>query len=229
LIVVLGSRYDATAQRLVERWAEHDARLLTCEDLSTAGWHYHLADRSTATAVIGGRKISVDEIQGVLTRLPWVTGQELVSIDPADRGYVAAEMSAFLVFWLSELDCRVLNRPTPGTLNGPCWHREQWMMAARRAGMRVAAERRRLGSDSTAVLPKPAAASTVTVVGARCLGQVENSLLEQSRRLAEAAAVEFLGVRFSSPYSDAIFLDATLYPNIESVEVTDAILERFAS
>jgi hypothetical protein len=229
LIVVLASRYDTAAQRLVERWADHDARLLTCDDLSVAGWHHHLADRSTAAAVIGGRQVRVEKIRGVVTRLPWVTEQELASIDPTDRAYVATEMSAFLTFWLSDLNCRVLNQPSPGTLNGPCWRREQWMMAGRRAGMRVAAERRALRLNALAIPPNEAAAITATVVGGRCLGPVHSSLSEQALRLADAAAVELLGVRFSSPHSDATFLDATLYPDLESVDTTDAILRCFAS
>jgi hypothetical protein len=224
--VVLASRYDKDAQRLVERWAAHDACLLTCGDLSTAGWSYRLADRSSATAVIGGRKVSVEEIQGVVTRLPWVTEHELVSIAPIDRAYVAAEMSAFLAFWLSDLNRPVLNRPTPGSLNGPPWQREQWMFAAKRVGMRVAPERRQLSFKSGVVPPKQSAASTVTVVGERCLGQVDGILLEQSRKLAEAANVELLNVQFSDVNSDAAFLNATVYPEL-NIETADAVLQFF--
>ena len=227
MIVVLASRYDAAARRLVECWAEHDVRLLTSEDLSVVGWRYDLADDASATAAIGSRKVRVAEIRGVVTRLPWVTEHELVSIVPADRAYVAAELSAFLMFWLTELHCRVLNRPKPGTLNGPCWRREQWIMAARRAGMRVADERRRLRVGATPESPKPPAVTKVTVVGGRCLGEADSSLMEQSLRLASAAAVELLGVEFSSPQADAAFLDATLYPDLDSVDAKDAILRCF--
>jgi hypothetical protein len=224
--VVLASRYDKAAQRLVERWAAHGGCLLTCSDLSTAGWSYHLADRLSATAVIGGRKVSVEEIQGVVTRLPWVTEHELVSIAPIDRAYVAAEMSAFLAFWLSDLNCPVLNRPLPGSLNGPPWRREQWMFAAKRVGMRVVPERRQLSFKSGGLPPEQLAASTVTVVGERCLGQVEGILLEQSRKLAEAANVELLNVQFSDVNSDAAFLNATVYPEF-NIETADAVLQFF--
>jgi hypothetical protein len=227
LIVVLASRYDTTAQRLVERWAAHDACLLTCKDLSVAGWGYHLANRSTSTAVIGGRKVGVEEIRGVVTRLPWVAEHELVSIIPADRAYVAAEMSAFLAFWLSDLKCPVLNRPTPGSLNGPSWRREQWIFTAARLGMRVPSERRLLSLRSVASPHKQLAANTVTVVGDCCLGQADKSLLERSRQLAEAANVKLLGVQFSNASPDSTFLNATLYPEFDSIEVTDAILEYF--
>ena len=227
MIGVLASRYDTAAPRLVARWAAWDACLLTCEDLSVAGWGYHLANRAAATAVISGRKIAVEKIRGVVTRLPWVTEHELVSIVPADRAYVAAEMSAFLVFWLSDLDCPVLNRPTPGSLNGPSWRREQWILTAARVGMRVPSERRHVSLSSVTTPHEQPAASTVTVVGDRCLGQVDNGLLERSRQLAEEANVKLLGIQFSDASSDATFLNATLYPEIDCVEVTDAMLQCF--
>ena len=226
---MLGSRYDLTAQQLVERWTAHGACLLTCEDLSLAGWGYSLTDPSTATAVIGGRKVGLSEIKGVVTRLPWVTELELVSISSADRAYVAAEMSAFLAFWLSDLNCPVLNRPTPGSLNGPPWQQEQWIFTAARVGMRVPSVRHHLTLNSAATVHEQAGASTtVTVVGNRCLGQADRSLLERSRLLAEAANVELLGIQFSDPGPDATFLSATVYPEITSIEVTDAMLRYFA-
>lgn len=226
---MLASRYDVTAQQLVERWAAHGACLLTCEDLSLAGWGYYLADPSTATAVIGGRKVVLGEIRGVVTRLPWVTELELVSIMSADRAYVAAEMSAFLAFWLSDLNCPVLNRPTAGTLNGPPWGREQWIFTAARVGMRVPSVQHHLTLSSAATVHGPVDANTtVTVVGNRCLGQADRSLLERSRLLAEAANVELLGIQFSDVGPEATFLSATVYPEINSIEVTDAMLRYFA-
>jgi hypothetical protein len=226
---VLASRYDLTAQQLVERWAAHGACLLTCEDLSLAGWGYYLPEPSTATAVVGGRKVVLGEVRGVVTRLPWVTELELVSIIPADRSYVAAEMSAFLAFWLSDLNCPVLNRPTPGSLNGPPWRPEQWIFTAARVGMRVPPVQRHLTLSSGATVHEQVGASTtVTVVGNRCLGQADRSLLERSRLLAEAANVELLGIQFSDPCPEATFLGATVYPDINSIEVTDAMLRCFA-
>jgi hypothetical protein len=227
VIVVLASRHDLTARHLAERWTAHGACLLTAEDLSTPGWRCHLSDPSASTAVAGGRRIAVRDIRGVVTRLPWVTEAELPHIVPADSAYVAAEMSAFLMFWLSELTCPMLNRPAHGTLNGPCWRYEQWAANAARAGLRIRAESRHVRLTPAAAPQEPQVAGMVTVVGDRCLGRVHGSLLERSRDLAALANVDFLGVQFSSPDADAAFVDATVYPDIDRAGVSDAMLQYF--
>lgn len=229
MIVILASLYDISARQLAERWTAYGACLLTAEDISKPGWRYHLANPSVSTAVINGRPIAVSEIDGVVTRLPWVTQADLPHIVSADSAYVAAEMSAFLIFWLSELSCPILNRPTAGSLNGPSWRREQWVANAARAGLRIRSENRHLSLTSAATPQERQVKSTVTVVGDRCLGRADSSLLERSRYLAEIANVDFLGIQFSSPDPDAVFISATVYPEIDCVEVSDAMLQFFQS
>jgi hypothetical protein len=46
-------------------------------------------------------------------------------------------MKAFLLSWLSQLNCLVLNRPTPLCLSGPSWRPEQWTYAAAQLGIPV--------------------------------------------------------------------------------------------
>lgn len=223
MIVVLASRYDTGARSLVERWAEHDARVMTCEDLSAVGWFYSSADPAAGKAVIGRQPVAIDRIRGVVTRLPWVTERELISIVPADRAYVAAEMSAFLAAWLSDLDCPVMNRPTPGSLTGPAWRREQWMCLAGQVGMRVRPEIRRVSLGSALMPPRPLPATTIWVVGGRCLGEAAPILLQQARRLAAAANVGLLGVCFSDAGPDASFLETSVYPDIDRDDLTEAM------
>ena len=73
----------------------------------------------------------------MLTRVPAVFEDELTDIMFSDRSYVAAEMTAFLLFWLSRLRCPVLNEPTATCLAGRYWRREQWIDQAARAGIAV--------------------------------------------------------------------------------------------
>ena len=94
LTLVVAGRHDGQARDLVERWS--GAGLLTCEDLSVAGWRYTLGEPESSTLVIGGRRIAANEIAGVLTRLSHVPEHELFRIAREDRRYVAAEMTAFL-------------------------------------------------------------------------------------------------------------------------------------
>jgi hypothetical protein len=226
VIVIFASRHDPDASSLVARWAIHNASLLTCEDLSVAGWRHYLGSSEEAsTAIVGGRTISVGEIRGVLVRWPGVFEQELLHIDEADRGYVAGEMRAFLVAWLLALQCPVINRPTPVNLSGPHWRLEQWTHAASRLGIPVQPARRHIALGRAVTMDDPPARrATVTVVGERTFGATDAELHRQARSLAGAAGVSLLGVSFSGPEAGSLFAGANLIPAISSDETADAVL-----
>ncbi len=135
MLVVVASRHDASARNLVSRWASHDAVLLTSADLSVAGWRHYIGAQGALTAVAGGRVVNVAEITGVLTRLPSVVEAELPHIVSDDRSYVAMEMTAFLLSWLSSFTCPVINHPRPGCLIGPNWREAQWFRLVSRIGI----------------------------------------------------------------------------------------------
>jgi hypothetical protein len=158
--------------------------------------------------------------------LTCVWHEELVDIVSEDRAYIASEMSAFLLCWLSGLSCPVLNRAQPGCLNGPGWTREQWTAAAATAGMRVQPTRRRANLALPAEAPQAPEIVTVTVVGKRCMGKADEALFIQAQRLAEIADTELLSVQFNSASADATFLQATACPDVADSLVNDAILER---
>jgi hypothetical protein len=229
VLVVVASRQDEAARSLVTRWTAHDARLLTCEDLSRPGWRYDPEASHLATAVVGGRRVRCREISGVLTRLACVGEWDLEHIAAVDRAYVAAEMTAFLLAWLSGLTCPVVNRPTPLCLSGPNWRPEQWTHAAAGLGIPIRSVDRRVARRSAEVSPVGAASSptTVTVVGSRCLGTEEEILRVQARRLAEAAGVSLLGVRFGGRDGEYTFLGADLWPDPSTDEVAGGVLAHF--
>jgi hypothetical protein len=238
MIIIVASRYDEPARRLSERWAGEGAHLLTCQDLSVSGWRCRLSDPLGSTAVIGGLKVKQTEISGVLTRMQWVAGQELTHIVAEDRAYISAEMTAFLVFWLSGLTCPVLNRPSASSLIGPGWGREAWNSAASKAGMRINPIRRHssLARANPASAPAgdpevgdPGKTIALTVVGEACLGDADRVLKEQARRLADVAHMDFLKVRFSSAECDASFVGADVFPDIDDGTVADAALGYFAA
>ncbi|MBD2561964.1 MULTISPECIES: hypothetical protein [Nostoc] len=238
MLVVVASRHDKAAEALVANWAAHGhgVSLLTPEDLSVVGWRHYLSSidgeageensSSFSSAVVGGVASALDQITGVLTRLPSIFEQELLHIVPEDRAYIATEMNAFLIAWLSSLKCPVLNRPTPTYLLGPAWRPEQWVYAAAQLGIPVRPMRRQ-SSMSANVCPQVLEKSSVkvTVVGDRCLGEVEKTLASHARRIADAAQVDLLTVHFSSSESPAEFLGADLWIDISAPDVGDAILE----
>jgi hypothetical protein len=137
VLVVVASHWDSAAQSFVERRTAHSVHLMTPNDLSQVGWSHRLGDAAGSTAVIAGRQISALDVAGVVTRLPSVAERDLPYITPVDRAYVAAEMNAFLLSWLTELKCPLLNRPSPQCLSGPYWRPEKWVQTADRLGIPV--------------------------------------------------------------------------------------------
>jgi len=133
-IIILASSADAVAIDLPARLARSDIAVVTPTDLSQPGWSYRPGRRESAI-VVGGEMLQCHDIAAVVTRLPWVSDVELPHIVASDRSYVAAEMGAFLLAWLSEIDCPVANRPRPNCLCGPFWRHERWVLEAARIGL----------------------------------------------------------------------------------------------
>jgi hypothetical protein len=228
VILIFASRYDQSSVSLAARWADHNASIISCDDLSVAGWRHDLHSLAASTAVVGGRIISVQEIKGVLVRWPGVFAQELTQITPADRDYVAREMMAFLVSWFSTLKCPVINQPTPVNLSGPAWRLEQWTHAASQIDIPIQKAQRHVAfgaDDVDKVEPSlPLTTTNVTVVGDRCFGDVDQKLREGSVRLAKAAGVSLLSVSFSGSEANSFFVGADLLPKL-SEETEDAVLD----
>jgi hypothetical protein len=227
MLLILASEHDRAARALVRRWEGYGAGLLTCRDLSTPGWRYYPGDPAASRAAVGGRSIPFEEIGGILLRLPSVTEDELPHIVEADRGYVAAEMNAFLVAWLTEAHFPVVNRPTPICLMGPNWHHEQWLHAAAQAGARLRSSPRPTTPEAAASEVHAGRLCTVTVVGERCLGQADDSLKELARRIARGAGVTLLAVQFAGPHAGAEFVGAYLGADVLQPPVADALLDCF--
>lgn len=225
-ILVLASAADEVALGLPERLSRPDLLIVTPRDLSRSGWCYRPGE-SDSTLAVGGETIASERIAGVITRLPWITGAELAHIVPGDRAYVATEMVAFLVGWLSELACPVVNRPSPDYLCGPFWRRERWVAEAAVAGLAVEPVRRVLSRDVEHPEPSPGKPVGLTVVGERCLGEADPRLAEQALALARATGVETLRVAFSHAGPDARFLTASPHPFLEDDAVAQALLDLF--
>lgn len=226
-IVVLASRTDTPAQGFARRYAAQGVYLLTPADLSHCGWYHRVGDIETSMAMIAGQRIAARDIRGVVTRLSAVSENDLEHIVAPDRAYVAAEMQAFLLSWLTALRCPVLNRPAPSCLAGPAWWPAQWTRVAVRLGLHVttvvqqASFARTLSSTGTS-RPK---CVTVTVVGQRIIGMVDPLLAQQARALATAAGVDLLAVRFSSRAPSATFVGAHLWPNIAVAPIAAAVFD----
>jgi hypothetical protein len=229
VLIVLASCYDEAARFWVENWTDGDVTLLTPDDLSKVGWRHYLGNLQDSTALIKDEVISVEKISGVLTRLPCVFEQELLSIVEKDRPYVAAEMTAFLGSWLSDISCPILNKPTPICLMGTNWRPQQWIYAASQVGISVETHHQSISLKAEPQPVKiPSERVSVTVIGDRYIGEVDPILGTQAKKLAEFAGVELLVVHYNHPEADAHFISADLWPDLKSSEITTAILEYFS-
>jgi len=237
VLVVLASRSDAAARALCERAPAGTAQLLSWRDLSTTGWRYYSdPDDGGDAAVIGGRPITNAEIDAVVTRCPAVPPHELGHIVPADRTYVAAEMTAFLVAWLTRLRCPVLNRPRDGCLCGPRWPPERWTMLATSLGLRAVPVARRAVPGLAPGTTRPAAPAgfelrTVTVVGphAHVSDDTPETLADAAVTLARGAEVILLKTEFAVRGSEYWFVGAGLDVDLAAPPVADALLATAAA
>lgn len=229
MLVVLASRHDPGAEAVLARWGDR-AALLSCEDLSIAGWRFEPDHPSDGTAVVAGAAVAVADLEGVLTLRPSVFEDELVHIMPDDRPYVAAEMNAFLLAWLTVLPCRVVNRPTATSLLGPHWRREQWIRAAASLGIPAAPARRtsRVSADGLdAGRIGSTRSAAVVVVGERGFGDVAPELVDHAVMLARHARAALLEVWFEDAGSNARLLDANPFTPLQDPTLADAVLEFF--
>jgi hypothetical protein len=216
MILIIASAGDRAAGDLAANWREADARLVRPADLSEPGWrHFVGSARGGGAIALGGEVIPEEQITGVLTRLLWIDPAELGNVVAVDKEYAASEMSAFLLSWLSALECPVVNRPMPGCLAGPPWRAAQWIAAATLAGVRTVP----LGE-----MMRSAAHARVTVVGGQCFGAVAAELRAGSRQLGDLAGVDLLEVAFDRDAADAAFLGANTFPPLDDEVVRTAVL-----
>ena len=229
MVLVVANAGDAVASAFVRRYARRGVRLLRPGDLSRLGWRYELCDHAgPSQAVVGGRVCPEGRLAGVITRLASVTPADLPHIEPADRVYVAQEMQAFLLAWLHRLPCPVLNRPTPTCLIGEWWSPQTWIHKACRLGIPVARREwsvvRGLRAKTIQPVTGEPSIASITIVGSQVIGRAVPRVVQYARRLAQAAELDLVTVRFSSPDNDARFLDASLWTNLADRTIAAAVM-----
>jgi len=204
LILVISNVANDAAAALVGMFPPGAASLVTASNFSESfRAAISVGDFSRSRITLGGAEIEAGEITGVVTTVSHLLPQEFYYIEPADRDYVCAEVSALLTYFLSELRCPKLNPPTARRLSGIGMHRIEWLKAARGCGIPLWPVRLR-----NAV---PAAEA-----GSRGLGYLRStiiggSIVEERTPDAVAAHMRALSRAFSMPYLSGLFVspDAT--------------------
>lgn len=212
-VLVVASAADAGAAAFAARWHAAGVRVLVPRELSRAGWVFRVGDAAASRGRVGAERFESRRLKGVVVRLGAVRPADLAHVAAADRLYVAGEMSAFLLAWLSALPCPVWNRPWPPSLCGPAWRPAQWRRAAARAGLAVAP-------------PEPAGERTLarcTVVGTQVLGTASPRRRASALALAREAGAGLLDLAFDSAHDDAGLVDVDLQPDLARAELADAL------
>jgi hypothetical protein len=224
MIVVFAREHDEDAKQIVRGWKDHGAMLMLPRDLSSAGWSCTSSEPSASTFVIAGQTYPATAIIGWLTRHPAIFPVDLPHIAESDRGFVASEMNAFLVYWLSTLCCPVLNRPTPRTLAGPGWDLEHWVHNASKLGIQTQNLERSIKVSVSNPTPNDPSDFDLVVIGERCFGEANSSLSEKVVALASLANVGFVGFGFKAAAGEHRLIRVEPFPKLHNPAIERAVL-----
>jgi hypothetical protein len=213
-VIVLLPTYDSSQQVFFSQSDRYNVKTLTAKDLSSSGWYYDDSDEKNSRCVIGSEILVENDIDGVITRLPTITEDQLPHIIADDRAYLASEMTAFLLAWLSSLSCPMLNRPTANCLSGPYRRPEQWAHCASKMGLPVVEHVQSVNHGARNISSPSEGPATVVVIGDRYVGDVHPRLASCAGKIARASGVDFLAVDFTHQGQDARFIGAGLWPPV---------------
>lgn len=222
VIVLFSSGREPVAAALAQRWARHGAVPMTPLDLSRRGWVLDDVCRGLAECVVDGQRRLCRDISGILIRATHVAAEDLGHIVEPERRYVAAEMTAFLVHWLTQLACPVLNRPGASCLSGPGWHPEHWAVMAGCVGLGARPVQRRVGVEPAETATISEGTHVVTVVGERAFGDGSLDLHEKAIALARLARLDL--VRFVFGKGNDRLVGADPFPPPHDPEIEEAVL-----
>jgi hypothetical protein len=187
MLLVFGSSYDVHPRRLVEHWTRsgREVALVSPAELSRAGWRLRRGDPGQTRAAAGDRVVAGADISGVVNALASIGPHDLPHVVEGDREYVAQEMTAFLLAWLQELDCPVVDRPTTRSLAGCGRSSFEWAAIA--------------GSVGIPAAPRwEGPTSAVTVVGGRAVDAENLALADAAETVSRVADRRLATLRFTT-------------------------------
>ncbi len=228
MILVISNVANDAADELVGMFPSGAASLVTASNFSES-FKAAIAVGDFPQSEIkvgGGAPIRTREIAGVITTVSHFLPQEFYYIDPADRDYVCAEVSAFFTYFLSELRCRKLNPPAAKSLSGPGLHRIEWLKVAKGCGVPVWPLHLRNGLPVPGECPRGLRYLRSTIVGDSVVEErTPEAVSGHMRALSRAFSMPYLSCLFVSPDEDGFFLaDLTSVPDISTRENREAMV-----
>jgi len=182
-LLLLVARDDDPIVAALERHAGRRVLHARPEDLAHEGWRYVGNRPDLACAFAGGRMVAASEFAAVLCRVAAVVSSDLPHLDPEDRHYAAAEITAFLHAWLLQFRGMRCNEPTWMSLSGPAWHPLQMADIVARLGIPFTAA----NGDREA---------TAVIAGSKVFATHDPVLIDYSKRIARECWSNLLAIRF---------------------------------
>lgn len=231
MILVLSNLANEAANELVGMFPAGAASLVTASDCHQSfKAAISVGDFSPSEITIGGARTTAGAISGVVSTIPYFLTQEFYYIDPADREYVCVELSAFFIYFLSELRCRKLNPPSARRLSGLGMHRIEWLKAARGCGVPVWPLQMKNGTPSPAGDTQELRQIWSTVIGGAVVeddtpGRVGGYM----RVLSQMFAMPYLSCFFvSRDGSDYFLADLSFVPDVATPRNREAIVRHLS-
>jgi hypothetical protein len=225
-IWVVAAAGDPAAGRLLEQWPPGVARAMTPATIAACAWQWSLGADGTVAWQVRDALGAPPGVRGIVNLLEQVRPCDLPQFQPAERSYVAAELTAFLHAWLHTLDCRKLNPPSLSTLNGEL-SELTWRAQAMRCGMLVTAYSTDDGLCASSEQPADATI-TVSVIGRRTVGMRHARLLDAALALRECTRLPMLQLTCRDTPEGLVFCRATVRPDFSDETVSDAVRAYFA-
>jgi hypothetical protein len=226
LILVISDLVNEGATELLRMFPMGAALLVTASDFHESfKVSISVSDFPHSEIVVKGTKTTAQEIDGVISTIPYFLPQEFYHVDPADREYVCAEVSAFLIYFLSELSCKKLNPPSTRRLSGLSMNRIEWLKAATRCGVPIWPVRTKNGTPMPMGDTHGLQQLRATIVGDITVGEcVPRKVGEYMRTLSQLFGMPYLSGFFVSRDETEYFLaDLESLPDVSIVEHREAI------
>lgn len=225
MILILAHEWDTATHALAGQWVASLAKIVTPRHLSQPGWQYRAGNPDAFRFAIEGESGAVKNIQAIVSRMYWLSEYDLPHIQAADRGYVAAEMNAFLLAFLTEPQCPVVNLPSVNSLCSPFARPESWLKLAAQIGLPTK-RLERTARFNQPILPNESneLKKIVTVIGDDCFGEQAELLFDWARRLAIAAKVQLLQVEFEQLNHKWVLCNANPCPDLTEPFLADTLL-----
>lgn len=227
MLLIVASELDTAAAQASRIWPEARVGIMTPRDLCSGGTAIEVDAFGEGKVVVQGQVEAVSGIDAAISLLRAVPQYELWQIDDADRPYVASELTAFLYYFLSRLECPVLNRPSAHLLSGPGWGSMQWVWACRQCDLRTRPDslHRLEGAAPPEPLPR---CGTVHVLDDQTFHEGRTQAdAGHYVRLARRAGVRYLAIHESEDQFGCYVSLVDTVPNLADPRVADLLKNQF--